>query len=70
MLGVDVQQLSISPNTNTESDFITANFSYAECGGDEQFHVNITLIDKCGQQSSPVAVIRYNFMSWVSCNEC
>ena len=39
-----------------ESDFITANFSYAECGGDEQFYVNITLIDKCGQQSSPVAI--------------
>ena len=55
---MDVRQLSISPNTNTESDFITANFSYAECGGDEQFHVIISLynIDKCGQQSSPVAI--------------
>ena len=43
LLGLDVQQLSTSLNTNTESDFITANFSYAECEGDEQFHVNITL---------------------------
>ena len=58
LLGLDVQQLSTSLNTNTESDFITANFSYAECEGDEQFHVNVTLIiiDKCGQQSYPVAI--------------
>lgn len=50
-------ELSISPNTATESDFITANFSYTdEFKGEEQFHVNVTLIDKCGQQSSPVEI--------------
>lgn len=48
-------ELSISPNTATKSDFITANFLYTdECEGEEQFHVSVKLIDKCGQQSSPV----------------
>jgi hypothetical protein len=56
LLGADVQPLSISPNTDTESDFITANFTYTECVGEEQFHVNVTLIDKCSQQSSPVVI--------------
>ena len=55
-LGVDVQQLSISPNTNSESDFITANFLYTECVGDERFRVNITLSDECDRQSSPTVV--------------
>ena len=50
-------ELSISPNTATKSDFITVNFSYTdECEGEEQFHVNVKLIDKCGQQSSPVVI--------------
>jgi hypothetical protein len=58
VLGADVQQLSISPNTNTESDFITAYFSHTdhECVDEEQFHVKATLIDKCSQQSSPVVI--------------
>ena len=48
-------ELSISPNTATNSDFITANFLYTDgCEGEEQFHINVKLIDKCGQQSSPV----------------
>ena len=59
ILGADVQQLSISPNTYTESDFITANFLYTDKRErKEQFHVNVTLIDKCGQQSSPVVIER------------
>ena len=56
VLGEDVQQLSISPNVNTESDFITANFLYAECMGDKQFQVNVTLIDRCDQRSFPVMI--------------
>ena len=56
VLGDDVQQLSISPNTNTKSEFITANFLYTECIGDKQFHVNVTVVDMCGQQSSPIPV--------------
>ena len=50
-------ELSISPYTAAKSDSITANFSYTdECK--EQFHVNVTLslIDKCGQRSSPVVI--------------
>jgi hypothetical protein len=56
VLGGDIQQLPISLNTDTESDLIIANFTDTKCVGEEHFHVNTTLIDKCGQQSSPVVI--------------
>ena len=63
-------EFSISLNTATESDFITANFLYTdECEGEEQFNVSVKLIDKCGQQSSPVVIecepkgTKHNYMN-------
>ena len=56
VLEANVQQLSISPSANSESDIITANFSVNHDFMRDGYQVNITITDKCGRQSNPITL--------------